>query len=85
MNLRRVHRYTHGQCGVLVQPWGDAAPDIWILCRQGRLGREDGVSRCWLHERQLIKLQSKIIACLTDAERATLWRLTHTAPLIAAA
>lgn len=76
MNLRRVANYTVGQCGVLVQPYGNAAPDLWIICRQGRLG---GSPRCWLHERQLIRIESIPPEQRNDYEKQVLWRLYNPA------
>ena len=74
--LRHYTRYTVGQCGVLVQPYGNAAPDLWIICRQGRLG---GSPRCWIHERMLIRIESTPVGCRTESDRQALWRLYNPA------
>ena len=76
MSLRRVARYTVGQCGVLVQPYGNAAPDLWIICRQGRLG---GSPRCWIHERMLIRIENTPVGCRKEADQRALWRLYNPA------
>src|SRR5688500_14135581 len=75
-NLRRVRDYTVGQCGVLVQPYGNAATDLWLICREGRLG---GSPRCWLHERQLIRIESIPKTQRTERDNQTIWRLYNPA------